>query len=265
LRSGALALAALATVVLAACGSASTSGSTSAAGGGTATSTTQTASETETPLAQRMLPLLADFPSGWRAQANTAKGSPCLKDALKGVAYTGRAASRDFVHNQDSSSGSAYVLRDEPAARDLAARFGSDTMRECMARALDRALKDDRASGVKVGEILSGELSWPTAATESQASEIEIPLEVTQDGLTLTPSAYVDWIVMREGRAVLIFTTYTFLSAPDHDIFDPVLSAFVGRTSSVLGLPGPSETTTPAPSQTTTPAPPQSGTWTSAD
>jgi len=128
---------------------------------------------------------LADFPSGWRAEASddNEDNADCLKVDSSDLTVTGKAESQDFVRgNAPIASSVATLYEDSAQAEKAFARVATDDLAECFSDYMKTQSDED----VTIGDVSFGELGFPEIGDRSAAYQIAIELKTSG----LTPTAY---------------------------------------------------------------------------
>jgi hypothetical protein len=185
---------------------------------------------------------LTDFPSGWRAEAPTedegCAGIQKLSDRY-GDDLLSHEDSQDFSQGENTTASSgAGLFADEATSSDaldyLEGSIQSDEFRKC----LSDGVRQNAGSGVTVGDITVGQVSFPTFGDRSSAWEVVIPFEY--HGLSVT--AYIDAVYMRQANALADVVFTDTLSSFDEQERERLTGIVAERMNRAVG--GSSPTTT---------------------
>jgi hypothetical protein len=204
-------------VLLSACGGSDKSATSDSTEAETTAETT--INEDDQALAESSLLRLSDFPTGWRATKSDDDEDPnalegCFTPDYAGVTVTGRAESEDFESGTSAQANSVTsVYATAAAAEKAVAQFTDGTLADCLVAYFEKLPEKD---GVKFTDAEAGRLSFPALGDESDARQVV--LEVEAQGLT--PSAYVDLVAIRTGRAFsgLFFIDVFSPFSPDQEV-----------------------------------------------
>jgi hypothetical protein len=159
--------------------------------------------------ADRIILRLADFPSGWRAEADENQDdADCYKVDFGDLTITGRAESKSFVKGNVPFASSVAVLYKTPQqAGTVFDEVASDKLAGCFAD----YMKSQSADDVTIGETSFGELGFPELGDRSAAYQIAIELKT--EGLT--PTMFIDLVFIQRDRALAMLAFVDLLSAFD--------------------------------------------------
>jgi len=220
----------------------------SACGGGT--DIDESASKTAiTPEAQEqaesMILQLSDFPNGWRGSApeddeNDEAFRKCIGVDYSSLTRTGAAESRDFAMGESTeASSSAAVFANEQQAEDFLEEFSAgmngNKVEGCLQELVDENAEGDNT--FKVGEVDVGEFNvTPPNVEDAAAWQLVVPVEITSGvGEGLTPSLYLEDVILRQGDKVATIETSDVLTEFDPDLRDKLIQTVAGRMSDASG------------------------------
>jgi hypothetical protein len=185
---------------------------------------------------------LSDFPNGWRASPSEevddriSEFRECMGVDFSGVTITGEAKSQDFAMGESAQASSeARVLETDQDAADAVTEFArgmaSDVAEDCVTDLIVRAFQEqDADEDIEIGEVDVGELSFtPPDIEEGRAWQIAVPIEVQG----LSPTVYLDFVMLREGDAVAQLETEDVSDPFDPALRDDLLEALAARMSKV--------------------------------
>jgi hypothetical protein len=141
---------------------------------------------------------LADFPSGWRAEADSDEEEPeCVGFDFSDLTVNGRGESPNFLRGEATLASSiAAVFATEEQAKAAFGRLANQKLADCFTD----FIREQSDENVRVLDATSGELSFPSMGDRSAAYQIALELET--EGFT--PSAFVDLIFIQDERAVAV-------------------------------------------------------------
>jgi hypothetical protein len=185
---------------------------------------------------------LSDFPTGWRASAaeRDEEGAEKLRECV-GVDYsdltrTGEAESQDFAKGESEVSSNVAVFADEGQAsvwmEEYTRGMSSSEVEDCFQEAVQDSFEEDRQSGIELGDVEVGQLSFtpPANVDEASAWQIVVPVEITSGaGEGLTPNAYIEFFVLRQGDTAGVVQTADVLTEFDPALRDQLLAAVASR------------------------------------
>jgi hypothetical protein len=151
--------------------------------------------------AEEIVLRLADFPTGWRAEADDngddgAVGA-CLDVDFSDLTITGKADSDTFVKGNVPVVASVAAVYAEPEQAVTAFdRIATDELAACFSDYMEKQSDDD----VTISDASFGKLGFPEMGDESAAYQIAIELEASG----LTPTAYVDLVFIQRDRALAL-------------------------------------------------------------
>lgn len=150
-------------------------------------------------LADSVVLKLSDFATGWRADESDDEDDDengCGQPDYSALTITGRADSPTFTRGSVASVSSTAVVYtsqdDAISAYQLFEGAVNQEIGDCLAETLEDT------DGIKVIDISAGRLSFPSFGDRSAAYQIAIEYE--SEGLT--PTFYVDIVVLQDGRAL---------------------------------------------------------------
>lgn len=185
----------------------------------------------------------SDFPSGWRGAAPEADDKEATESfyrcagidpsSLTGI---GDADSLDFAMGETTdASSSATVFASEQQAETGMSEF-SEAMNGTEIEGCVQDLAEEFASSesnLTVGEVNIGQFNVTQPdVDEAAAWQIVIPVEFTSGvGEGLTPTAYLEFVALRDGANVAIVQTSDVLTEFDSELRDHLVEAVAGRMS----------------------------------
>jgi hypothetical protein len=194
--------------------------------------------------AEAVLLQLSDFPTGWRASAaeeEDESGAEKLRECI-GVDYsqltrTGEADSQDFAQGESAEvSSSATVFADEGQAEawwdEYTRGMSANGAEDCFQETIEDSFSESGQSGVKVGEVDVGQLSFtpPAGVDDASAWQVVVPVEITSGaGEGLSPNAYIEFVVLREGDTAAVVQTSDVLTEFEPELRDQLVAAVAGR------------------------------------
>lgn len=156
---------------------------------------------------------LSDFPTGWREVEDddpNEGADNCFKPDYEGTTLTGRAESDNYERGETTSATSgAAVLASTEDAEAVFEQMSDGSLAECIAEFLEDP--PDLPSDVSVTRVQTARLALPALGDESDARQVVAEFE--SEGLS--PSAYVDLVIVRSGRAISAMLFFDVLSAFD--------------------------------------------------
>ena len=182
---------------------------------------------------------LSDFPTGWRASAaeeedegGAEKLRECIGVDYSGMTRTGEADSQDFAQGSSTEvSSSASVFADEGQASawwdEYSRGMSSSGAEDCFQETLEDSLSKEDQAGVKVGEVDVGQLSFtpPAGVDEAAAYQVVVPIEITSgEAEGLSPNAYIEFVVLREGDTAAVVQTSDVLTEFDPELRDQLVA-----------------------------------------
>jgi hypothetical protein len=244
----------------------------SACGGGGGTSTTAKSTTTtaqdisaDTAAAAAAVLQLADLPTGWEGTPHTEDDSgPDINGELAdcvGVSRTlltttdnpTNADSPDFSEAESGATAQNSIgfVSTVAKARQALAVFARTELPDCLATVMEKTLADQLANpdpgeppatGLTFGTISVKRMSFPNVADETSALRVTIPISVE----TTTIEQYMDFVVMRVGRAGVTLTLAQAMTPFDSALAERLARAVVARLRGAATPSAPTTTTTTA-------------------
>jgi hypothetical protein len=195
-------------------------------------------------LAQRSVVRRSDLPAGWREQADDeAAGAAADEDAddAELMACLGfergddgsdlpTADSPDFTDGDAGRVGStAFVFEDESTAQVAFPLLTDERAQGCYRDLLGRQLAAElTGQGVEIGDVTAEPATMATAADETNAMRITVPLTIAGRPFTMQ----IDFVFVREGRVMGLFSFFDFPTTFPADVEAQVLEGPVSRMAS---------------------------------
>jgi hypothetical protein len=191
--------------------------------------------------AESMVLELSDFPEGWRASAPDKDAAAedrfrdCLGSDYSALTLIGDAESKDFAKEEATISSDATVFASEEQAEEAGKEI-SDGMEgkgaeDCFRDVVEKSIKQESPE-TEIDEVDVGELSFaaPGDIAEARAWQIAVSFHVKSGAAKgLTPTAYIDFVVLREGDSLASLRSSDVLSPFDSELRDMLLRAVASR------------------------------------
>jgi hypothetical protein len=201
--------------------------------------------------AESMLLELSDFPAGWRASApeETEEADDfreCAGTDFSGLTITGEAEADEFAKGEAEVTSRAIIFTSEKEAEEavdtVAKTQTTTTAEDCLGDALSGLIErqaDTQADAkIEVGDIDIGEIIVkPPAVEDARAWQIAVPVEVKG----LSPTLYIELVVLREGDAVATVTTQDTLDPFPAAQRDDLVEVVAQRMLPTTGAAGPAD------------------------
>ena len=102
---------------------------------------------------------------------------------------------------------------------------------DCFQQLVEESLEGEEAERFEFGEVDVGQLSIAEPAVEEFAAwQVAVPVEITSGaGDGLSPSIFLEWVIMREGDAVAFVQTNDVLTQFDPALRATLVEAVAGR------------------------------------
>ena len=209
------------------------------AGGGAAPAETDPRAQER---AESIVLKLSDFPDGWRASAaEEAEGAEELRECIgvdySGLTRTGRADSLDFAMGESTevfSSASVYADEQQASAwmDEYTRGMNGGEVEDCFQQTVEDAVAKNGENAFEVGEVDVGQLSFtpPGGVDEAASWQVVVPVKVTSGVAEgLTPSVFVEFVVLRERDTVAVVQTEDVLTEFDQELQDELVAAVAQR------------------------------------
>jgi len=184
---------------------------------------------------------LSDFPNGWRGSAPEEEDEEsieafrrCAGIDFSSLTLIGKADSLDFATGESTeASSSATVFASEEEAwqgmTEFAEAMNGSKVEDCVQDLIEQNIES--GSEFKVGEVDVGQFNvTPPDVEEAAAWQIVVPFEITSGaGEGLSPSAYLEFVALREGDEVAVVQTSDVLTQFDSEQRDQLVAAVAGR------------------------------------
>jgi hypothetical protein len=181
---------------------------------------------------------LSDFPNGWRASApeqetpGAEKFRKCLGADYSALTIIGEADS-DFAMANTEATSTATVFagegQPEVAIRKLAEGMKSAAAPDCFRNLIEAANGVTEVDDVDVNGL---RLTTPPGIAETKAWQIAVSFHVTSGaGKGLSPTAYLEFVTLREGENLATVQTSNLLRPFDHEVLGSLIEAMAGRIS----------------------------------
>lgn len=195
--------------------------------------------------AESVVLTLSDFPTGWRASAPEEEEGgeelrKCIGIDYSGLTRIGDADSKDFAMGESTEASSqASVFENERQAEDWMKEYSkgmnSNTVEDCFQDIVEANVRKESTGKdtFKLGDVDVGQLSFTSPdVDEAAAWQVVIPVEVTEGiGKGLSPSVYVEFVILREGDTVASVETQDVLTEFDPELRGKLVQAVAGRMS----------------------------------
>lgn len=185
-------------------------------------------SDGDQALVESVVLQLGDFPTGWRAVAESDDPEDdtdlvpeeCIGERadLSDVTITGLAISDEFQRELGATNNSVYVLAEEDHAEMVYTLF-SQVLTDCFSEVAE---VDETISDVSVGQ-----LSFPDFGDESTAYGVRMQFEDPQS--EFSAPVLVDFVFVRSDRVVALMSFGSLFAQPDPALEEMLVEAVAGR------------------------------------
>jgi hypothetical protein len=233
-------------MTLAACGS---SGSSRTIGSAAGPRTTAVPNATQAPVAPGVDPAadrraanqavmrLADFPSGWQQEDNSAVSEPppCPGVREAREAATARGEASTFSDGDSTSTTNVtYTYADEQAAKRAFDVWSSRATRLCLGRETGRRVREASGPGgqgfATVGRVSTSRLAVEPLGDDRAAARVTVPLSAP--GIDVDISA--DFVFVRVGRGLVELTFVDTHTRFDADLRKDLIAKLTRRLSAAI-------------------------------
>jgi hypothetical protein len=181
---------------------------------------------------------LSDFPNGWRASApeqetpGAEKFRKCLGADYSALTIIGEADS-DFAMANTKATSTATVFagegQPEVAIKKLAEGMKSAAAPDCFRDLIEHANEVTEVDDVDVNGL---RLTTPPGIAETKAWQIAVSFHVTSGaGKGLSPTAYLEFVTLREGENLATVQTSNLQRPFDHEVLGTLVQALADRIS----------------------------------